>query len=85
MKKSEEPDRPPCAKCGGPASTQATLTIQRLTLDRDAGPRTVPYWKPSYHNATRLEVLLCQSCTQTDFKFDIAVTGSVVADRALKA
>lgn len=83
--KREEPERPPCGKCGAPASAQASLAVQQLELARDAGAHTRPYWQPSYRTATRLEVFLCQACVRADFKFDLAVSGSVVATKAKRS
>lgn len=76
--KREEPERPPCARCGDPATVQASLAVQRLELHRDAGAHTRSYWQPSFRCETRLEVLLCQVCLRSDFKLNLSVSGTVL-------
>ena len=71
-----EPERPPCATCGGPATSEIQLEVRPLIVERDSGVVARPYWTTSYKNKTvAIEMLLCSSC----FTKNVQVSTDVVA------
>lgn len=55
---------PPCAVCAtAPAVVEARIEVRGLVLDRDAGMKSRPYWRPDYQ-AIRASAScwLCSSC-----------------------
>jgi hypothetical protein len=76
-KRMEEPPRPLCSVCGGPATHEVLIATRELKLDRDAGVKSQPFWAADYRYGTDIKVLLCAGCKKTRVGVDFQVAVSV--------
>lgn len=79
MKKTSqaEPPRPRCSKCGKPGVYFVTLEVKEMTLAREAGMSSRPYWRSDYHSGTKLETILCDGCHDNNISISAAVTATL--------
>ncbi len=79
MKKTKdqlEPARPLCM-CGSPGAFLVQIDVQELTLDRDAGIGSRPYWSPKYRSGTRIESIMCQACVRSNVQLQVSAVAKV--------
>jgi hypothetical protein len=76
-KQTEEPPRPLCSVCGGPATHEVLISTRELKLDRDAGVRSQAFWAADYRYGTDIKVVLCIDCKKTRVGVDFSVSVSV--------
>lgn len=84
MKKAEaeaETPRPPCSGCGKPATQEVVVETHPLVLERDAGVRSQPYWKGSYHGSCRITTMLCDGCMKSSVKVELTVAATITGTK----
>lgn len=72
--------RPLCG-CGKNSATHSVhLAVRRLTLDRESGVRSEPYWTAAWKGAphTSIETLVCDDCLGSRINVAIAVDATMV-------
>ena len=77
----QPPPRPPCL-CGQPAFYIVSVSAEPLTLEREAGMRSEPYWTRNYRARTMVtEVHMCTECFSSRVNLSVALAADLKAKR----